>query len=209
MKKIIFAIGVIVPLTLAIILAVAPTFKNEESAQRFAFERAEGTPCGCYILTDNATGEQYLFNGHVIIELKPAPENFGHPYSKEAEYIAKTIYGEARGCSKTEQAAVVWCILNRVDSEDPFFPDDIVSVITQKNQFTGYDSDNPVKDEYFELALDVIDLWLMEDNVGIVAGRVLPKEYLWFRGDGKKNTFRDSYFIADANIWDWTLTSPY
>ncbi len=30
--------------------------------------------------------------------------------------IAKTIWGEARGTSMTEKAAVAWCILNRVDS---------------------------------------------------------------------------------------------
>ena len=48
-----------------------------------------------------------------------------------AIYIAKTLHGECKDCTKTEQAAVAWCILNRVDSEPPYRPDDIVSVVTQ------------------------------------------------------------------------------
>ena len=59
--------------------------------------------------------------------------------------LAKTVWGEARGCSKTQQAAVVWCVLNRVDSEAPYFPDSIVEVVTQRGQFDGYDPDNPVE----------------------------------------------------------------
>lgn len=47
--------------------------------------------------------------------------------------LARTVWGEARGCTTTEQAAVVWCVLNRVDSQD--FPDDILEVLEQPNQF--------------------------------------------------------------------------
>ena len=39
----------------------------------------------------------------------------GYTY-EDADLIAKTVWGEARGCSVTQQAAVAWCILNRVDS---------------------------------------------------------------------------------------------
>ena len=58
-------------------------------------------------------------------------------WKREAEYIAKAVYGEAGICCTTEQAAVVWCILNRVDSTDPYYPDDIIAVITQTGQFHG------------------------------------------------------------------------
>lgn len=51
-------------------------------------------------------------------------------YDTEATYIAKTLYGEARGCSTTEQAAVVWCILNRADNWDM----DIIDVIAAPGQ---------------------------------------------------------------------------
>ena len=56
--------------------------------------------------------------------------------AEEAEYIAKALYGEARGCSTTEQAAVVWCILNRVDDESGLWPDDIIGVVTQAVSYT-------------------------------------------------------------------------
>lgn len=137
-------------------------------------------------------------------EIEPAE----HPYKQEAEYLAKTIWGEARGCSVTEQAAVAWCILNRVDSPDPDFPDDIISVITEKNQFHGYKADYPVTDEHFELALDVIDRWLAEKDGESDVGRVLPAEYTFFRGDGKRNIYRDAW-SGNYNVWDWSLSSPY
>lgn len=122
------------------------------------------------------------------------------------ETIAKLVYGEARGCSKTEQAAVIWCALNRVDSPD--FPDNIIDVITQKNQFSGYKESNPIYEEYVELANDVLTRWEFEQTAVGEVGRVLPKEYTYFRGDGVKNTFRDAY-KEPYNTWDWSLESPY
>ena len=38
-------------------------------------------------------------------------------------------------------------------------------------------------------------------------GRVLPSDYLWYRGDGRRNYFRDAY--KGGSVWDWTLESPY
>lgn len=210
MKRILALILAILPLAGC---AAKPT-EAVEPPSRFTFERAEHTPGDAYIITDTVTGVQYLYidevYGAAMVKLEPEVEiePEGHPFAEDAKYIAKTIYGEARGCSKTEQAAVAWCILNRVDSEDPYFPDDIISVVTQEKQFDGYDPIHPVVPEYYDLALEVIDLWLKEDGVGIVAGRVLPPEYMWFLGDGKTNTFRDAY-LGDFNTWDWSLVSPY
>lgn len=47
-----------------------------------------------------------------------------------------------------EMAAVAWCILNRVDSTETFFPDTIVEVVTQDSQFHGYSESNPVDPAY-------------------------------------------------------------
>ena len=125
----------------------------------------------------------------------------------EATYIAKTIWGEARGCSKMEQAAVAWCILNRVDSDLPYIPNSIREVVTQKGQFHGYSKDFPVDDDIYNLAVDVIERWqrekLGEENVG----RVLPKEYLYFYGDGERNHFTIEW--KDKATWDWSLENPY
>lgn len=127
-------------------------------------------------------------------------------YDKEAQYIAKVVWAEARGCSKTEQAAVIWCILNRVDSDIRDMPDDIISVVTAPNQFAYRDS-SPITDELYELAKDVISRWEREKNGETNVGRVLPKEYLWFHGDGTNNHFRDAF--KGGNRWDWSLESPY
>lgn len=125
---------------------------------------------------------------------------------EELEMIAKTVYGEASGCSLTEQAAVVWCILNRVD--DDRFPDNITDVITQKNQFSGYNENHPVKPEILELAKDVMTRWVFEKTAAGDVGRILPEEYCWFRGNGVENIFRDAY-KEPYTIWDWSLESPY
>ena len=128
-------------------------------------------------------------------------------YRDEIVYIAKTVYGEARGCSKTEQAAVIWSILNRVDSELPYMPDDIIGVVTQAHQYVGYNSKHPVTDEFVDLAKDVLSRWVAEKNGETNVGRVLPKNYLWFYGDGKHNHFTDEW--RNGNKWDWNLESPY
>lgn len=122
----------------------------------------------------------------------------------DAEYIAKTLWGECRGCSTTEQAAVAWCILNRVDAA---FGDSVERVVTFPNQFLGYDEDNPVADEQYEIALDVLARWEREKQGETDVGRVLPPDYLWFHGDGQHNYFRNKY--QGGARWDWSLPSPY
>lgn len=124
-------------------------------------------------------------------------------YDVEAEYIARTLYGEARGCSTTEQAAVAWCILNRADNWDM----DIIDVITAPGQFAGYRASNPVWSELYDLAQDVLARWRRESSGDADVGRVLPREYMWFSGNGVTNIFRDAY--RGGNVWDWSLESPY
>ena len=124
-------------------------------------------------------------------------------YDTEATYIARTLYGEARGCSETEQAAVVWCILNRADA----WGMDIIEVITAPGQFSGYRSSNPVWPELYDLAQDVLARWRRESNGETAVGRVLPREYMWFSGNGATNIFRDAY--RGGSVWDWSWESPY
>ena len=124
----------------------------------------------------------------------------------EAEILAKILYRECRGVpSKTRQAAVAWCVLNRVDNEN--YPDTVYEVATQKHQFAWVPK-TPVTDELYALAQDVLLRWKLEKiGVGEV-GRVLPAEYIFFAGrkDGE-NYFRDAY--RNGNYWDWSLDSPY
>ena len=124
-------------------------------------------------------------------------------YDTEATYIARTLYGEARGCSATEQAAVVWCILNRADNWDM----DIIDVITAPGQFAGYRASNPVWSELYDLAQDVLARWRCESSGETEVGRVLPRKYMRFSGDGATNIFRDAY--RGGSVWDWSWESPY
>lgn len=119
-----------------------------------------------------------------------------------AEYLANVAWGEARGCSVTEQAAVMWCVLNRVDS--PLYPDSVGEVVTQRAQFDGYSESNPVTQELLQLANEVLNYWSEGDD----SGRILPKEYLYFTGDGEHNYFYKTW-ESNATAWDWSLPSPY
>lgn len=109
---------------------------------------------------------------------------------EDVAMVAKTLYGECRGCSAEEQAQIVWCILNRVD--DPRFPDTISDVITQPYQFHGYSSGFPVWDSLADVARDVLTRWSYEKQ-GIAVERELAPEYVFFTGNGTQNIFRTVY----------------
>lgn len=134
-------------------------------------------------------------------------ESLGDSMALEAEYIAKALYGEARGCSTTEQAAVVWCILNRADGESGLWPDGIIEVVTQENQFQGYAPEHPVLPELYDLAMDVLGRWQREKAGEADVGRVLPESYCFFDGDGKHNYFRQEF--EGGQTWDWSVETPY
>lgn len=131
------------------------------------------------------------------------------PLKADREALARMVWGEARGCSTTEQAAVVWCVLNRFDSDDPYYANcmTLYDIVTQPLQFVGYDPDNPLEPAIQAVVDDVLTRWMAEKVCVGNVGRVLPAEYMFFTGDGKTNTFRDQY--QGGNIWDWTLDSPY
>ncbi len=107
------------------------------------------------------------------------------PDEADVEAIAKVVYREARGCSTVEQAAVIWCILNRVDSSERYFPDTIQEVIKQPHQF-AYTEDTPLWPSHVSLAEDVLQRWHEEKEGAEDVGRVLPAGYVYFVGDGKR-----------------------
>lgn len=139
-------------------------------------------------------------------EIKSESENDTHTKEQaDAEALAQLCWGEARGVrSKAQKAAVMWCVLNRCDAQRK----SITQVIMAKNQFAGYSAENPVEGELLNLAFDVLDRWKLEKEGTANVGRVLPKDYLYFSGDGVQNYFRDRY-SGDYHIWDWSLPSPY
>lgn len=118
------------------------------------------------------------------LEGKPEPTPW-EPDDAEVLALARTLYGECRGCSKLQQRAVCWCIFNRV--EDGRFPDTVVGVITQPSQFFGYSATNPVWDNLYDVAYSCLADWHNGE------GRVLDEAYCFFTGNGRINIFTTQY----------------
>lgn len=137
-----------------------------------------------------------------LSEIKIIPESI---YHEDVILLGRTIWGEAEGVqSKTEQAAVAWCILNRVDATGQT----IEEVVTAPEQFHGYYRvGEDVPREFLVLAGDVLSRWNAEKQGNENVGRVLPADYLYFIGDGARNYFSKEWQSSD--YWGWTLKSPY
>lgn len=128
------------------------------------------------------------------------------PDEAEGEMLARVLWGESRGVpSDMEKAAVVWCVLNRVDAAR--WPDTVAGVVTEPSQFAGYSPDYPATEELKAIAADVLTRWERERREGGDVGRVLPAEYFFFTGDGERNYFRTEF--TGGVFWDWTLPNPY
>jgi len=128
-----------------------------------------------------------------------------HYTEQDAAFLAKVAFCEARGVqSKTEIACVMWTILNRCDSGYGC----IQAVVTAPKQF-AYSYSAPTISGYgydlLALARDVLYRWSKEKNGIADVGRVLPKEYLYFSGDGVHNYFRN----RTSTRWNYSLPSPY
>lgn len=174
MKKFIVTILVVVGVFPSLSMTYLPETQTEEIAQHEVVVAKNDTKSSASpeSLPNEAVSPELLFTEEDVV------------------MVAKTLYGECRGCSAKEQAQVVWCILNRVD--DPHFPDTIQGVITQPYQFHGYSSSFPVWDSLADVARDVLTRWSYEKQ-GITVERELAPEYVFFTGDGTQNIFRTVY----------------
>ncbi len=90
---------------------------------------------------------------------------------REAQAMARVLYGTALHNSREAQKAVCWCIINRTEST--LFPNSIEEVCSQPVQWMGYSDDNPVTQELYDVALEVVQTW---HDGGI---RMFSKEYLF------------------------------
>jgi hypothetical protein len=124
---------------------------------------------------------------------------------EELDMLAQLVWAEARGVgSRAEQAAVIWCALNRVDAG---FSDGTISgVVRARSQF-AWGKHQPVKEKFRALAQDVVTRWLLEKRGVVGVGRVLPVDYLYFAGRNGHNWFRKAY--RSRKYWDWSLPDVY
>ena len=146
--------------------------------------------------------------------------------------IARMVFGEAGGVSSTDsassltqQAAVIWTVLNRVDMGYGSISEIVVPSI-----YNGYNPNLPlsaVGQTIVNLTYDVLCRWYAEQDGYSVSGRVIPKDVIYFYGDGAVNHFYSDYSCmqqiigaSDKNStiaelqqqgreWSFTMSSPY
>lgn len=94
----------------------------------------------------------------VIVEpiAAPVPVVEAPKVNEDAEAVAKVLYG-IRDNDEEELEAVVWCIVNRVESS--LYPNTVIEVCTQPSQWMGYSDDNPVLSNLYDIACGVLDTW--------------------------------------------------
>ena len=113
---------------------------------------------------------------------------------REAEFIAKVIYGTARNHADSDRKAVVWCILNRVEHHS--HPDTVETVCEQPKQWMGYSSDNPVLDDFYNLALNELKTWYSGGH------RPMSNDYIYLSWSSKEILLRDTFEEnRNTNYW--------
>lgn len=116
---------------------------------------------------------------------------------REAQYMARVLYGTARNNTAEAQRAVCWCIINRVESS--LFPNSIEEVCSQPVQWMGYSNDNPVTQDLFDVAMSVLDDW---HSGGI---RMFSQDYLYLSWSEHEIILRTS-FNETKNTRYWHVT---
>ena len=139
-----------------------------------------------------------------VIQPTQEPVKVMHFDENDVIVVAKILYNECGGVpSKTEQACVAWTICNRVDAG---YGSTISECGTSPYQY-AYNEDTVVTDDLYNLAYDVLTRWNNEKNGEDNVGRVIPKDYVFFWGDGEHNWFRNAF--EGGTIWDYSFASPY
>lgn len=127
-------------------------------------------------------------------DIEPLPSYEPLKFTEEdIKICAQVLYGEAKDCSQEEQMLVIWCICNRVDSENSYFPNTIIEVATQAGQFHGYASNNPILPQLYEVAREVLECWDIGEEALVYPPYSASSNYLYFYGDGYHNWFREEY----------------
>lgn len=106
--------------------------------------------------------------------------------------MAQMLWGEIGAGSDDAVAAVAWCVCNRA-ADDERTPEAVIEQIVKKGQFYGYDENHPIDARLYKIGESVLIQWMMEPYTTVGINRILPEDYKWFGGDGRYNTFRNSF----------------
>jgi hypothetical protein len=207
-KKMIIGKIVAIPMLCTLLLGnTTVSLDNEENkaiTTPVPIQETEDTTYGDEtVITFNPNIEFKLMQNEIQFikeDLNKTPEEMFNKYFPEEDYqetimvLAKTLHGEAEGVdSITNKAAVIWCILNRVDVSKR--GDTPIQCAKARKQFAYSKNEKPRQDE-IDLVKDVLDKWILEKE-GLseeVVGRVLDKIYTFFVGYKGYNHFY--YYIS-------------
>ena len=94
---------------------------------------------------------------------------------EDIELIALVTMAEAEGECEDGKRLVIDTILNRVDSDSPYFPDTVKEVVYQKNQFTSMTNGRVdrcyVKDDICQLVLEELECRTNYEVMYFTAGK--------------------------------------
>lgn len=98
-------------------------------------------------------------------ELVAAQKSEAAVMQREAEAVAKAFYGirnfvEKYHYTEKDMKTYARCMFNRADAAGGLY--DLETVIGRKDQFLGYDSKNPVLNEYYTVAQAAVEEWHRE-----------------------------------------------
>lgn len=121
------------------------------------------------------------------------------------QLLSELIWNEGRGTSRTNQAEIVWVVLNRVN--DPRFPNTIESVLTQKvngvEQFSGFLSKGIAHTDFEWLAWDILRRYHNGEE-GLV-----PSRFLYWYGSKSQNRNIPRTSWDGGETWPSSPNSPY
>ena len=103
--------------------------------------------------------------------------------------MARTVWGEARGCTPDEWRLVIWTALQRVD--DSRWGDTIEDVLTARYQFIGYRAGNPIDPDIYAVCVEEMLKWWSGEDPPTHEAYAPSAPYFFFDGDGRNNWFRE------------------
>ena len=103
--------------------------------------------------------------------------------------IAKVLYGYRYNTDR-DLEGIVWVILNRVDNQAEFHDFITISdVVNQPSQWMGYNENNPVLENLWDIADDVLYRYETDGK------RLFGQEYLYFE-------WRSDYIVFKTELYD-------
>ena len=127
---------------------------------------------------------------YVAVACEPLPAALFYT-QQDVEALARTVYGEARGCSPMEQRLVVWTVLQRLD--DTRWPDTISEVVRQPNQFKGYSELHPLDNAILTLCEEEAAAWAGGASPPVAEPWAPEIPYFFFDSRGGRNYFRETW----------------